>query len=297
MPGTVAPSVGALMAGLIDFAGLFPPAAMSMSDAVAAYAAYRGGADAFALGRFIVPVARLDEFDSCLQELQPAGEPWPLSVLGSLTDADAILAFASARRDRIVIAAIEARADSIADVDAWARYGADASRTTPIYLEISSGASMVALVDAIGRCRGLRAKVRTGGVTAEAFPAPSDVVNFLTVCRDRAVAFKATAGLHHPVCGDYPLTYEAASARAPMYGFLNVFLAALFLGAGATREDAIALLTERDAAAFAFAGNDVIWRELRATHRDIARLRARADGFGSCSFREPIDELRTLGLL
>ena len=52
-----------LLRGLIDYAGLFPPASLDMADAVRNYAAYREGEHAWALGRFVVPAARLEEFE------------------------------------------------------------------------------------------------------------------------------------------------------------------------------------------------------------------------------------------
>ncbi len=73
-----------LLAGLIDYAGLFPPAALPMADAVARYARYRQGAHAWALGRFIVPAARLEEFARTLDAVEStvsAEAPWPVSVL------------------------------------------------------------------------------------------------------------------------------------------------------------------------------------------------------------------------
>ncbi len=60
-----------LLSGLIDYAGLFPPAAVSMADAVANYAAYRTSADAWALGRFVLPVTACCSMWRS-QALQPA---------------------------------------------------------------------------------------------------------------------------------------------------------------------------------------------------------------------------------
>src|SRR6185503_6096765 len=68
------------------------------------------------------------------------------------------------------------------------------------------------------------AKVRTGGVTPEAFPAPGKLAEFISACHGAGVPFKATAGLHHPVRAEYPLTYEPGCPRGVMHGFLNVFL-------------------------------------------------------------------------
>ena len=73
---------------------------------------------------------------------------------------------------------------------------------------------------------GAHAKIRTGGVTPEAFPQATSVARFIHACAMADVGFKATAGLHHPVRGEFNLTYEPACPRGVMYGFLNVFMAA-----------------------------------------------------------------------
>ena len=77
-------SLQALMAGVIDYAGLFPPARLDMSTTIANYAGYLGSADAWALGRIIVPAARLEEFEQHAAAHLPTGaddEPWQLSAL------------------------------------------------------------------------------------------------------------------------------------------------------------------------------------------------------------------------
>ena len=66
---------------------------------------------------------------------------------------------------------------------------------------------------------------------------PANSPPFLIACRRHGVTFKATAGLHHAMRGSYPLTYERASESGTMFGFLNVFLAALFVGDGLGAED------------------------------------------------------------
>jgi hypothetical protein len=48
----------ALMHGIVDYAGLFPPASLDMPKTVANYARYRSGEDRWALGRLVVPLKR-----------------------------------------------------------------------------------------------------------------------------------------------------------------------------------------------------------------------------------------------
>ncbi|HET7041862.1 MAG TPA: hypothetical protein VFI13_07575, partial [Gemmatimonadales bacterium] len=71
-----------LLTGLVDYAGLFPPAELPMGQAVEKYASYKKGAHSWMLGRFVLPVARLGEFATAAQGKVPAaGEPWWLAGL------------------------------------------------------------------------------------------------------------------------------------------------------------------------------------------------------------------------
>jgi hypothetical protein len=142
------------------------------------------------------------------------------------------------------------------------------------------------------------AKVRTGGLTPESIPAAEDIADFLCRAAERRLAFKATAGLHHPVRSDQPLTYAAAAPRGVMHGFINVFLAAAFAWHGADRMTVLKILNETDPGAFQFRNDDALWQDRRVTTQDIAEARREfAHGFGSCSFEEPIADLRKLGWL
>jgi hypothetical protein len=151
---------------------------------------------------------------------------------------------------------------------------------------------------AVLRERGAQAKVRTGGVVAEAVPDPAALARFMQACHAAGVGWKATAGLHHPVRAERPLTYAADSPRAVMHGFLNVFAASAFLAAGAAPAEIEPVLREKDAAAFRFDDEGLSWRHLRATTAQLALARERAGAsFGSCSFAEPVADLRALGIV
>lgn len=288
-----------LLAGVVDYAGLFPPAGRSMGAAVAEFAEHRCSEHAWMLGRFVCPIDRLDEFARTAQPALPAGgDPWRVSVVLAAANASegfaAAAAFNAAHAGAVCDTA-EVKASTPDDVAHIARSGRGVPVTT--YVEIPVDDDPAAAIEAIGS-HGLRAKIRTGGVTADAFPSPENVVRFLGACVRAKVAFKATAGLHHPVRGEYPLTYEQGSARAPMYGFLNVLLAAALLRDGGSEHDACALLTDADPAAFRFDANGVSWREHRFVPGRLVQLRSQAAiSFGSCSFDDPVHDLSTLGLL
>jgi hypothetical protein len=113
-----------------------------------------------------------------------------------------------------------------------------------------------------------------------------------------AVPFKATAGLHHPLRGEYRLTYEPDAPSATMFGFLNVFAAAALAAAGAGDGELIELLEERRRSAFTFAADGLRWGSHVVTLDQLERSRTSfAVAFGSCSFREPVDDLQELVLL
>jgi hypothetical protein len=280
-----------LLSGAIDYAGLFPPAELPMAQAVANFAAYRRSADAWALGRFVVPASRLAELEEVAAPHFPdRGDPWRLSVLASLpVDAPAIAAFNARHAGRALVDAVELRATTVDDV-AKAR-GAPAGAAA--YVEIPLTADPTPLLAAI-KVAGARAKVRTGGTTADAFPSAGVVARFILGCAYLGVAFKATAGLHHPVRAEYALTYEPGSARGTMFGYLNVLVAAAFAAGGADEAVVTAVLEETEPAAFE-PGDDLRWRGRTLPAAAVAEARRRLiDGFGSCSFREPLDELAEL---
>ncbi len=295
-------ALDALVAGLVDYAGLFPPASEGMRTALENYASYCEGDDRAALGRFIVPVSRLRELEDAGAELMPRGagsEPWRLSVLiadDARAAGDAILDFNSrhgpgSKDGHVVIDVVELKASTANDI---ARYRLELPKSFTVYFEIPIRGDVTQLVGAISRA-GARAKVRTGGVTAESIPPAGEVVDFIAACQHAGVAFKATAGLHHPIRGSYRLTYEPGSQTGTMYGFLNVFVAAALIYAGQSRSTAMAALEETDSRAFVFDDDAIVWRGKRLSAEQIEVSRREfATSFGSCSFREPVDELAVL---
>lgn len=306
----------ALLAGSIDYAGLFPPSGLPMSQAVDNYAGYRESDAAWALGRFVVPATHLEEFERASARLLPSasgGEPWRLAALigtdpvgdlraiGEFNGRHAATGGGSAGPGSAGTGARSATVDVVE-----ARVGSAAAIASLLgvipeefeaYLEVPVDRDPASLVGVIAD-QGGRAKIRTGGVTADAFPPAADVARFIAACVGANVPFKATAGLHHPLRGLYPLTYAPDSARGTMFGFLNVFLAAAFLSHGLDSVDATRLLEESDPSSFRVTEDAVEWRGRRLTGGEISGARSRAIvSFGSCSFTEPLGDLAGLGLL
>jgi hypothetical protein len=294
----VSKSLHAFLHSLVDYAGLFPPAALPMDAAVANYAAYRRAPEAWVLGRFVVPVSRLGEMADAMRAAGEPGaaHPWHVSALVGedlAGDLDAVRAF-NAGAHGAFVDALEVKAGTVEAIRAVA---ARAPREMKTYVEIPSSADPRDLVVAIAAAK-LRAKIRTGGVTAAAIPPVEDVARFLRACYSAGAAFKATAGLHHAVRGEHALTYEPGAPRAVMHGFLNVFLAAAFHYNGLTVRDTTDLLTAGSFDDVVFADDRLAWRDYVVTLTELSSVRRRlAVAFGSCSFREPVDELTSMGFL
>ena len=288
-----------LFTGLIDYAGLFPPAKLDMDPAVTEYARQRRSPEAWMLSRFIVPATRLQELEEAMDRCRGAedGGVWPLSVLvgGDLGAAKELIdAFNLRNAGRAAVEAIEHKPADPAAITA----AAEIFEGFEAYFEVSHQEDPTAMFRAIRRAKG-RAKIRTGGVTDDAFPSPDEVSRFIRGARMTGIPFKATAGLHHPLRGKYRLTYEDDAPAGTMHGFLNVFLTAAFVHHGELPPDLVPeVLKEQGTGAFEFSPAGVAWRGHRLSADELARARHDfATSYGSCSFAEPVEDLKSLRLL
>jgi hypothetical protein len=309
----MAKSLRALLAGAIDYAGLFPPAGLSMAEAVRNYAGYRAGSHAWALGRFIVPAERLDEFSAAFSSHSlghSSTELWRLSVLAGKAEIPGVIATAHAFNQRhsrnALVDTVEFKTATRSSIEEASLlldrrfvhfHEVPMSGPADSALSPTGMSALRGLLDVISRA-GSRAKIRTGGVTAEAFPEPAALARFLEQSAVASVPFKATAGLHHPIRGQYPLTYEAHSPVATMHGFVNLALSAAFARAGWSAGQLTEVLAEPSPSAFRFESHSASWRGHHLPHEALRVCRAEfLISFGSCSFEEPIEELRTAGWL
>ena len=299
----------AFLNGLVDYAGLFPPAGLGMKEAVAEYARHRREPEAWMLGRFVVPAARFAEFEETtgLAADSAAGgrddalgleeKPWSLSALvgpAFAEDADAVIAFNERNGAGARVDSIELKASFEGDLEVALEALPDGLAT---FVELPLDAALHQLLPIVKSRRAL-AKVRTGGLTPRDIPEPGALAHFVASCASLGVPFKATAGLHHPVRAEHPLTYEEGAPRGTMHGFLNVFSAATFAREGMAESEIEAVLKETDAAAFRLDEEGLALGERRASSDDLARARQQfATSFGSCSFSEPVGDLKSLGLI
>jgi hypothetical protein len=263
-------SARALLAEIVDYAGLFPPSQLPMSEAAANYADYKNSPYKWMLGRFVLPVARLGEFAESAKNLfAKDDETWKLSVLASDDVYETVRRIEDFNREFAGKAVADALDENLSD-------------------------SIIAL--AIAK---QRAKIRTGGITSEAFPPVEKITRFMRICLAANVPFKCTAGLHHPLRCRKPLTYEEGAEIGKMNGFLNVFLAAAFLQQSYPPRLIHELLKDEHADNFLFRDDGVLWRQEYFAH--VAQLKVLRErsviSFGSCSFVEPIEDLQEIGIL
>jgi hypothetical protein len=292
------PTLRALLRRVVDYAGVFPPASLSIQDAVARYVAHLRSPDAWMLGRFVARVEQLDELArAALPLVAHEEEPWRLSAIAGTDLAGAgrlIRAFNASHRGRFLVDVVEcppipkgaiARAVGVlpGELRAFVELPI-VEDPRPMLMEIAAA--------------GAWAKMRTGGVTTESIPATFQVARLIVRAAEVRIPFKATAGLHHPLRGEYALTYDDNAPRGRMFGFLNVFAAAVFAQQNMSEKRLTQLLEEVDSKAIVCGADQLRWRDCSATTKQIVNARSSlAVSFGSCSFSEPVEGLRAMGSL
>lgn len=263
--------------GLVDDAAIFPPGNTPLPEAVAAHVARREEWYADLVGSFVVTDIRIPELD----------EPLRLSVVvtGGAGAIEGALRLADKGGHQV--AGIEIALRDLDDLAGNARRvgaAADALGLEPhrVYVElphVPDTGSWLRAADEVASA-GLRLKFRTGGLEEHAFPPAHALARWIDAALDRETPFKCTAGLHNA------LRHENADGFTH-HGFLNVMVATVRAFDGAAPDEVTALLDERDPDVLVAAAQD----------QDPARGRRWFTSFGSCSVREPLDDLTSLGLL
>lgn len=324
------PSVKAFMNEIIDYAGLFPPADLSLEPAIHNYSDYRKSEDAWMLSRFIIPALRLDELKPYADTLFTEGEAFQFSVLGKGTETvaeyrehlsqlvEAIEQFHAEHGNRVQTDLLEVKLPREAVfandqeqlvelLNETAEYFGE-SRQLPgrvffeVFFEENWQKDIRNVLKALNTHNAQTNhpyyaysgyKQRCGGVEAHMFPTVEQVAFALTEAKEQNVAVKGTAGLHHPV------RHYADEVQTKMHGFFNVFGGAMLSYAHDLSRDQLAeILSEEDADHFTFSDNEFCWKEYAISVDEIRQLRDVAlISFGSCSFDEPREDLEQLGLM
>lgn len=297
------------LSGVIDYAGLFPPAELDMATAVAEYRDARTGPQGWIVDRFVCPASRLEELMGVLVPTMFGGEePWRLAVtaspgwLDSLTaDAGAVRTFKDSVGKAATIDTFEIKVPDHTARDLTA-LRADARKVlrafaAMVFFELPWEGGVGPAMDALGMVRmeeghALGVKIRFGGPRATDFPITEDAVRFLLDAASRSLPLKATAGLHHPFRNVDP------DDGFHHHGFLNLLTAAAFAHRGEPKETVSMALADEDHGAFTLDKGGLVWRGRRILADELEALRSDLIvGFGSCSFDEPVEDLTALGVL
>jgi hypothetical protein len=302
-----AASLRALLAHSIDYAGIFPPCSLELEPALRNQAQYVRSDDAWMLSAFVLPVGQFDAARKILSDFDPQ-HPLRVSALGPKTENAAafrdaienvdaaIRSFSASNVDLISVtqlemflpqdvdlALIEEARSIIGNLPGfWEAPAERSEQTIALLAEHNSNADKPTF----------GFKLRTGGVTPDAFPISAQIAKALVSPATHQVPIKFTAGLHHP------MRQFREEVQTKMHGFLNVLGAAVLAAEHKWNEkQTAAMLDDEDPKSFLFDDEFFAWREWKI---DIKRLKDRrrfVTSFGSCSFDEPRVDLRALKLL
>lgn len=286
--------------GIIDYAGLFPPAKLAMPDALAKFAEIRRSRGSWIVSRFVCPANALQELGRELDAQDV--ESMPLTVVGTggstpevfrsslEADAEAMMRFDEAHGERAPIEAYEVRSpEDLPSYSAVRDLGA--FKSLDVFLELAWTPLLDEALIIVAEQDWLMAKARTGGLRADAFPDSELLAGFLKGALDLDVSFKLTAGLHHP------LRHWDGEVAAPMHGFLNILaVCALHQTYDLALDEFVVVLNCEDAKAFEWNEKGLNYQGLRCDWAQIEAARDLFIGFGSCSVEEPLQGLADLGL-
>jgi hypothetical protein len=301
-------SLRALLAGTIDYAGLFPPASLSLEPAVKNYAEYLRTDDAWMLGTFVLPVGQFDDVSAFLNGFD-VQHRLRVSALGAKTEhasdfGTALSSTAKAisdfnRRHGAVAGITQIEMPLPNDATASVTQAAEALENlqVPVFFEAPADAAERTIAQlaehrlATGSTL-VGFKLRTGGVIASAFPSSVQIARALVAAVEHRVPIKFTAGLHHPVRQFH------SSVQTKMHGFLNVLGAGVLAAEhGWDVQQTARMLEAESSSEFTFSDDAFTWDRWEiATERVIAH-RKLVTSLGSCSFDEPREDLRGLNLL
>jgi hypothetical protein len=273
---------------------MFPPGNLPMPDALVAHHAWRTSAYAALVGPLLCSERRLPELVSTVAEPnRPLREPIEVSVV--VTGGAGAIEPAITWTERIAEVDLVGVEVALRDEEDLAR---NARRVATVLsqslppkataavelprVETAPSGGWLAAMDVVAES-GHRAKYRTGGLDATAFPDEAELATFIHTALDRQVSFKCTAGLHRAVRN------TAEDTRFEQHGFLNVLLATRVCLDGAAVDETAQVLAERDA--------ETIAARVAGLGAKLMATRDWYVSFGSCSITEPIDDLVALGLL
>jgi hypothetical protein len=303
----VSASLRALLNQAIDYAGMFPPCALPLEPALRNQANYVDSLDAWMLNGFVLPVG---QFNAATKFVSPFDASHPLRVAALGPKTGNVEAFLDALKDTSAAVRSFAGSDgnlvSVSHLEMFLPDDVDSACLNeakvivgdlPVFWESppEKAEQTIALIAGHNSREGAATfgyKLRTGGVTADAFPTSMQIARALVTAATHQLAIKFTAGLHHPI------RQFRDEVNTKMHGFLNVMGAAVLAAEHQWEiDEAVTMLEDEDPRSFSFSDDLLMWRDWKIDTERLQYRRKFVRSFGSCSFDEPRDDLRALNLL
>lgn len=284
-------SLHTLLAAIVDYAGLFPPAQLDLATAIAQYQHHLAEPQSWMLRRFVLKLSQLEQF----QQNIPADQPQVVSVILDDELETALKQLAQRDPSVIQITALEIPPYPLSQL---IEILPQLPENIEVYCEVPWEQDWSSHLEVLPSYP-VGVKIRTGGLVPQAFPSSEQFSLLIFSLAQAEIPFKATAGLHHPLPITCSVSTESNSPFAAMHGFLNVAIATAFAYAQkAPLADIQAILETKTLKDFNFTDQGIGWLDYRLNLIDIQRAREQFfRSFGSCSFQEPIADLRQLSLL
>jgi len=308
----------ALFTGIIDYAGIFPPAALPLEEAFNRFVAHRRSDSGWLLSRFVCPVSRLAELADLMENAQLGRAPVLIAALGAggedppgfaesiEQDTEAMKVFSRRLGDDVQIDIFEVKLPAQGDfaevVDLCFHNLGEVARHPPrptfeipmVGERPDPGLTAAAIASAaheIDPARRAGLKIRCGGLDADAVPSIGAVAAAIKATLQAGLALKATQGLHHPLRGADP------TLGTTTHGFVNLLAAVALAYEHFLDEETIrTVVAEEDPETFRIDSSELRWRDLAVDYSSVMECRLAAfTSFGSCSFSEPRSDLADLG--
>jgi hypothetical protein len=321
-------SLESFMSGLIDYAGLFPPANLPLNEAILNYSKYIRSNYKWMLSKFILPVKLLGRLEFYMNEFTE-NFPLRLAILAEYSkDEESFIesfhlllkqinTFKSKYNQKVTFEVIELKIpNDVLDqglkvikafIASIRKKIEEQEISLSVFYEVPFTDfwnkhfldTIIAISEDNTKINLSKSylsgglKIRTGGVEKELFPEPFQLAEIIQSCVNTEVSFKATAGLHHP------FRHFNREVDTKMHGFINMFGAGILAKKfNLARQIILEILINEDPNNFNFSGEKFRWKEFEIEFDEIEFERNNfAIGYGSCSLIEPIDDLREVNLL
>ena len=301
-------SVNYFLEKLIDYAGLFPPAKLEIKPSLENYANYIQSKDKWMMSKFIIPTSRLNDIPDDVIRKYSDQHPLRLSLISKniCNDIDTVKEFLQTNYNSTIFSACES---PVSDLSAFSKDILDVYKLVEnhdlsfeLFYELVSNDNWTNKInEAVSIISAFNAehetnigfKLRCGGVESHMFPDAENIGKAIIACRDANVSMKFTAGLHHPI------RHYSKAVKTKMYGFFNIFVGGMIAHKfNLENGELTKILLDENPKNFIFDIDGLHWKAYSISNAEVQHYRKKSFiSYGSCSFNEPIEDLKKLGLL